>query len=158
MEFNIGGKSYKFRLNPEEYSQAEPFRAQITQTKNGAWVDAFGPGIGTLSIKGTTGFKGTSNDPTVGYDKFVELRALVRKYMNNAKNGKDISDLKFLVYNFTDGDYWVVVPQEFRLLRSVNRPLMYMYDIQLNLLNPISSPRGRSSNGSGLKTMKRKLG
>ena len=57
MEFEFKGQSYRFVLNPETYEQSEPGKVTITQTKGGAFVEAFGAGIIEITISGTTGFK-----------------------------------------------------------------------------------------------------
>lgn len=148
MEFSALGKSYKFSLNPEEYTQIEPNRANITQTKNGAWVDSFGAGIGLINMKGTTGFKGTGKDPTTGYNRFVKLRNMIRNYIKETSQGKDITNKEFILYNYTDGDHWIVIPKEFKLFRSVSRSTMYMYDIQFSLLRPAGTARTTTTTGT----------
>lgn len=157
IEFRVGNKYYKFMFNPEEYMQEEPNRAHVTQTKSGGWVDAFGPGVGMLSMKGTTGFKGTTKDPTKGFKKFKELRKLFRDYMKKASNGRNMNSHEFIVYNYTDGDYWVVVPESFRLFRSIARPLLYMYEINLILLHPVASANRLTGRGTDLRSSTAKL-
>ena len=44
-------------INPENFSQTEPARINVTQTKGGIFVDQFGPGIKTITISGVTGYK-----------------------------------------------------------------------------------------------------
>lgn len=68
IEFEFNGQSYKFALNPEEYTQSEPHRVTVTPTKGGAWADDFGLGIPTIQFKGTTGFRSSEQ----------------RAYLNNA--------------------------------------------------------------------------
>lgn len=138
IEFEFLGKSYKFALNPEEYNQPEPSKATITQTKGGAFIDDFGAGIITIYMKGTTGFKGT----TKGFTKFKELRDLIRSVYNNIPPGTNIPDSKELIYhNYTDGEHWVVYPSKFNLMRSIARPLLYLYEMNLWVLRAASVPK-----------------
>lgn len=143
MEFTFRGQSYKFALNPEEYKQAEPNQVNATLTKGGAHIDDFGGGIPTVMMKGTTGWRknGQAGTGRHGFEKFKELRDLVRKYYFSVAPGTDITaDKEMVWYNYTDGEFWVVVPKQFNLLRSVSRPLLYLYEIELILQRPANVP------------------
>ena len=113
IEFEFDGKSYDFTLNPEEYSQSEPNKATVTQTMGGAFIDQFGAGLVEIILKGTTGFKNATNDPNNGFEKFKELRDLIRESYKNTDTNKE---MKF--YNYTDEEYWNVFVERFSLLRS----------------------------------------
>lgn len=150
MEFVLRGAgvvaSYKFILNPEEFIQTEPNKATLTQTKSGGWVDEFGPGIPTISMKGTTGFKNGTKDRQHGFKQFKELRDLIRSYYSAAPPGAVVDNkVELILHNYTDGEHWVVVPKVFSLMRSVARPLLYLYDIQLICIRPASRPDSKSS-------------
>lgn len=141
IEFEFKGKRYRFALNPEQLTQEEPNRVTVVQTKGGAWVDDFGGGLVNISFKGTTGFKNRTESGTNGFSKFKELRDLIRQYYFKQTPGlevKEDNELKF--YNHTDGEAWVVVPKVFSLMRSVSRPLLYLYDIQLTAIRPAKLP------------------
>ena len=45
MKLEYNGTSVKFAVNPEDYTQSIPNRITVTQTKGGAWLDAWGSGI-----------------------------------------------------------------------------------------------------------------
>lgn len=151
IEFSLNGKSYKFALNPEEYTQSEPNRVTATQTIGGAWIDDFGGGIPTISFKGTTGFKNGTKNPKSGFNKFKELRDLIRSFYFDKPPGTDIKAKDELIFhNYTDGEHWVVVPKKFDLLRSVARPTLYLYNIELMCERPANQPRGKS--GAPLNT------
>lgn len=141
IEFVFNGRVYKFLLNPEEYQQTEPNRASVTQTKAGAFIDEFGAGVPMISFKGTTGFKAGTKDSGKGFSKFRELRNMVRDVYDRVSPGQAVpasKEMKF--YNYTDGEYWVVTPLVFDLTRSVARPTLYVYNIQLICQRPISQP------------------
>lgn len=141
MSFESDNWEYTLFVNPEEFSQTEANRVTVTQTKGGAYVDEFGSGLPTISMKGTTGFKMGTSDPTLGYKRFKMLRDKMRTIMDGVQPGQDISTDKELVFhNYTDGEHWVVVPKVFTLLRSVSRPLLYLYDIQLVCIRPADMP------------------
>ncbi|WIT26422.1 hypothetical protein [Bacillus phage SPO1L4] len=151
-EFEFDGKSYKFVLNPEEYDQTEPSRVNVTQTKGGAFVDDFGGGVPTVVMSGTTGFKNGTKDPTSGFKKFKELRDLIREYYFGEAPGSAVKASKELTFhNHTDGEHWIAVPTTFSLKRSVARPLLYLYNIEMILVRPAKEPNA-SSKSSDLKT------
>lgn len=153
VEFVFNGQTYKFALNPEEYSQEEPNRVSVLQTKGGAHVDDFGGGVASLQMKGTTGFKnsGGYNTGGTGFERFKALRDLIRKYYFDVAPGTTLTDSKEMIFhNYTDGEHWVVVPRTFKLLRSVSRPLLFSYDIDLILLRPAYVPNSVSSRGADL--------
>jgi hypothetical protein len=156
IEFVFNGQSYKFALNPEEYQQEEPNRVTAMQTKGGAYVDDFGGGIPILQMKGTTGFKenGRYNSGGTGFTRFKALRDLIRKYYFDVAPGSIITqDKEMIFHNYTDGEHWVVVPKVFKLMRSVSRPLLYAYDIELILLRPAYVPATKSDTGANLGTL-----
>lgn len=146
IEFEFDGKSYKFVLNPEEYVQIEPNRVSVTQTKAGAWIDDFGGGVQTISMKGTTGFKNGTKNPSSGFIKFKKLRDLIRNYYFKQYPGTPVTpDKEMIFHNYTDGEHWVVVPKQFSLMRSIARPMLYVYDIQLICQRPADQPAITSS-------------
>jgi len=144
MEFEFQGKSYKFNINPEEYSQDEPIRSTITQTKAGAWVDDFGAGLVNIFMKGTTGFAN-------GYEKLKELRGLLRTYNDSKVPGKPVVD-ELIFHNYTDEESWIVHPDPtgFKLFRSKSNPLLYMYEIRLVCLRNAAEPAGDKSDQGGV--------
>lgn len=145
IEFVIAGTSYQFAINPEEYTQDEPSRSTVTQTKGGAWVDDFGGGLPMIQIRGSTGF-----NHGLGVEKFKELRDLIRKYYQSAD-----AEMEFIFHNWTDDESWVVHtdPQGFRLLRNKSNPLMYMYDIRLICLRQAKLPKPTNDPGGVRQTL-----
>lgn len=140
MEFKFKNESYKFALNPEEYTQNEPMRVNLTQTKGGAWIDTWGAGIVEISIKGTTGVTGggKSTDIDVGYQRFKKLRNLIREVYTDVSDGEEVKDLLGF-YNYTDNEYYWCYPKAdgIELYRSKSRPHVYQYSISLYALRRI---------------------
>jgi hypothetical protein len=73
-EYKVKGKTQDFitlLINPEEFTQAEPARINIIQTKGGAFADFFGQGLKTITIRGVTGFKSilVGQSATAGFTK-----------------------------------------------------------------------------------------
>jgi hypothetical protein len=95
----------------------------------------------TITFKGTTGFKNGTDSGTTGYTKFNELRTTMRNIYDRVSPGTTVPDNKEVYfYNYTDGDYWVVVPKTFELMRTVARPLLYTYNIELICLRTANMP------------------
>lgn len=140
---------YDFAINPQEYTQTEPARVTITQTKAGAWVDDFGSGLPVVTIKGTTGFKPRNpkdGKPSTGFEEFKELRDYIRSYYDSVSPGTTRSINDYLIFhNYTDGESWYVVPEVFTLMRSVSRPLLYMYEIRMTCIKKYQTPSNKSN-------------
>lgn len=134
----------KFAINPSDYTQKEPNRATITQTKGGAWIDAWGAGITEFSLKGITGVSGQSrknNGVDVGYQRWKELRDLFRGIYQDVQDGEDVTELVKL-YNYTDNEFWYCYPTQngIELYRSRSKPHVYQYSISLWGLRRIGEP------------------
>lgn len=134
-QFELGDQTYTFQLNPEEYSQDEPSRSTVTQTKGGAWIDDFGGGLEIIFMRGSTGLRN-------GYSRFVRLRNMIRAYRDGTDPG-NTPDEELIFHNFTDGESWVVHldPSGFKLYRSKSNPLLYMYELRLTCLRKASDPK-----------------
>lgn len=139
------------RLNPEEFTQTEPKRVNVTQTKGGAFVEHFGEGLKTITIRGTTGYKPAvvdtgfaetsggvnvkSREPGSGAYHFFRLRQIIREWATNSKENAEDYELWFS--NKADDEIFQVVVTNFALLRAVGRPLLYQYNIQMTVIADI---------------------
>lgn len=145
IELSYGDTSIKFAVNPEDYTQKEPNKATITQTKGGAWIDAWGAGIVEFTIKGITGVKGTGSDIDTGYQRWKELRGLFREVYNKVTDGEEVTELIKLL-NFTDNEFFYCYPTQagIELYRSKSRPHVYQYTINLWGIRRIGEPETSS--------------
>ncbi|MNW28261.1 hypothetical protein D3C74_50830 [compost metagenome] len=149
MAFEFRGVTHELVVNPQEYTQDEPSRSTVTQTKGGAWIDDFGAGLVNIYIKGRSGFKNGSS-----VEKFKDLRNMIRNYYNAHKPGEEVTQ-ELLFHNFTDEESWVVHtdPSGFRLMRSKSNPLEFMYEIKLICLRqaqlPSFSQKNQKQSGVG---------
>ena len=145
MELDYGSIAIKLAVNPEDYTQKEPNKVAINQTKGGAWIDAWGAGIVEITIKGTTGVRGGTTDIDTGYNRWVELRNLFRELYSTITDGEEVKDL-IKLYNFTDNEYWYCYPMQngIELYRSKSRPHMYQYTINLWAIRRIGEPETKS--------------
>lgn len=131
--------TYELVLNPEEYTLIEPARVNVTQTSGGAFIDDFGLGVPILYFRGHTGLKNQSNDFYSGFKHFKKLRDDVyRAYFKSQTPGEQ-NDHELHMYNFTDKDYLVVVPQIFTLQRSISQPLLFRYEARFMVIRYIET-------------------
>jgi len=153
-------KQYLLLINPETYRKSNPIRAIVTQTQGGGWEDNVGMGLPTIAIQGTFGFLGTlqggpgisiNSDEKDGWGLAMELEATFldfydrfgtyNSYGSRTPDPVDpnhLPELRF--YNYTDADFYVVQVDRFDLSRSVQRKLLYQYDIQLKVLRRVKQP------------------
>lgn len=136
---------YYFAVNPEDYTQAEPNKATVTQTKGGAWIDAWGEGIKEITIKGTTGVTAARAHDGVanmdaGYQRWKSLRNMIQNVYDDVQDGGDVELMEF--YNFTDNEYFYVYPAQggIELLRNKSRPHIYQYTLHLWAVRRIGQP------------------
>lgn len=144
MKLVVGSKEVKFAVNPEDYTQVMPNRVNITQTKGGAWIDAWGSGLVDITIKGTTGVKGKSKNIDTGYARWREIRNLIRTVYASAKDGAEIKDNQLIkFFNYTDNEYWWCYPAQggLELYRSKSKPHLYQYTIHLIGLRQVGVPK-----------------
>lgn len=118
-------------VNPESFSQTEPARVTVTQTKGGWFVDHFGQGLTAFTLQGTCGYKerNVGGTPVSGHKQFLELRKMYRDWLTAAKDNSKDHIMRF--YNWSDDDHYEVIITSFSLQRSTNRPLLYMYNIAM---------------------------
>ena len=136
------GEEFLFALNPQEYSVITPARVNIVQTKGGIFADNFGTGVTAINIKGITKNNFVSdkdgNVRNTALDTFKELRdKVVLNYFDGQIPGlPPTKTMEF--YNFTDEDYYEVIPMQFSLTRSATKPLFYNYEINLVVVRKLS--------------------
>ena len=145
-EFEYDGNVYTFNINPEEFTMDEPTRSTVTQTKAGAWIDQFGSGVKTIFMRGTTGRKG-------GVDKFKALRRQIRDAQEGTTAGKPI-EKEMTFHNYTDDESFIVAvdPSGFKLMRSKQNPLLYMYELRLIVIRKAETPKVKTSSTISTET------
>lgn len=142
MEMVLQDMSYKFTINPHQYDLKIPNRANLVYTKGGAFIDLFGEGLKEFNISGVTGFKSTTGDPNHGYNQFLAMKKLATDTMNNIQEGEPVDEddlLKF--YNHTDGEAYLTVPIKLNILRNVNEPLLFKYDLSFYVIKRVGDAK-----------------
>lgn len=125
-------------IKPEELTRTEPSRTSVVNSLDGAWVDAFGRGLTTLTISGHTGW-GSNNRKPGDYqfellrDQFIHAWHLLRR--NRINRGLDPNDVRLIFIDALNGRYVAdVVPMQFVLRRSKSQPLLFLYNITMTVV------------------------
>lgn len=126
-------------VRPEGLTRAEPSRLAVIQTLGGAWADCWGEGVGTISLEGTTGWRGGA-DGLDGEGRFLALRDTVFANWHKARlaqiqAGQDPDAVRLTYADALDNITAIVAPQQFVLRRSKSRPLLLQYQLTLSVLN-----------------------
>lgn len=121
-------------INPEELTVTEPSRVSVQQTLGSAWVDSFGPGLRTINISGTTGWRAKHSSGRDWESEFKSLHDETFKYWHIRRaakiaEGGDPDKVRLEFVDTLDGIAVYVVPQQFVLKRSKSRPLLVQYNI-----------------------------
>lgn len=141
--------AFDLTIRPEELSRTEPSRLTVQQTLGGAWADAFGRGLITIRIAGTTGWHGGRPDAALlsGEDAFRALRDGAFIAWHDARDallraGQDPAGVELTFVDELDGFVDVVAPKTFSLRRSKSSPLLIRYSVEMVVLRDAALPAG----------------
>jgi hypothetical protein len=141
-------------LNPQDFQQREPVRAQVVQTIGGAYVDDFGRGLPKVTISGNTGWR-LKNMPDGkgildGWQAFKALRNDIFRYFTDAKDESRTflrnPDYELHWYNWGEDEYYSIQPEEFQLQRSASNPLLFQYTFPFTCLRDLSNGYRKGQN------------
>lgn len=146
---SLDGAECVLNIRPEDLSWSEPSRIAVNNTLGSAWVDAFGPGIATITISGHTGWSGRRGADDFGPDwesQFALLHQVAFKgWHDKVEATKDPESVEMLFADSLDSRVVRVVPGTFVLRRNKNRPLLMQYTITFQVIED----RGAGSGGGG---------
>lgn len=140
--FLTGGAGSAVRLDlpvrPEELTKTEPARTNAVQTLGGAYVDAFGAGLATITLSGHCGWRGAYF--LSGEDVFFALRDTVfvewcRRIEAAAAAGTDPASVSLFYVDTLNNVRHLVAPKSFVMRRSRSSPLLIRYQITLTVLD-----------------------
>lgn len=134
------------QIRPEDLSRTEPSRLSVHQTlaPSGAgpvgWVDDFGQGLPTINISGHTGWRTAVGSGMDGAAAFEDLNGLVTRDYHDARqsavnSGLDPSQVRLVLVDTLDGFAYSVTPTQFVLRRNKSRPLLFQYQISLQVVS-----------------------
>lgn len=130
-------------IRPEELTRQQPTRASVHQTlgrNTEGWVDNFGLGLPSVTIRGHTGWRTSAGSGLDGAAAFEALNKLVMVDYHDAKQraidrGVDPGLVSLMFVDMLDSFTWSVVPMQFTLQRSKSRPLLFQYNIVMQAIN-----------------------
>lgn len=142
-------------IRPEELVRNYPSRMQAHYTAGGAFADNFGPGISTINLSGTTGWRRVAGDNTADRDgvagldgegRFRRLYEVAfadwhKRRADAVRAGRDPSGVRLVLADALDDFAVVVAPGAFTLRRSKQRPLLMQFQISLTVLSETTDPR-----------------
>jgi hypothetical protein len=132
--------SLNLAIRPEDLVRSDSSRLNVQQTLGGAWADAFGPGIPTITISGHTGWRRTMGSADDGEARFHALKDQVfdqwhARRRDAVQAGRDPDLVQLIFADALDRITVVVAPVSFTLRRSKSRPLLFQYQINLTVLD-----------------------
>lgn len=139
--------TYTFLINPQAYQQTEASRTQIVQTLGGGYVDLFGPALIQIQFSGTTGLQQryVNGNLTDGYERFMQLLTSIRdSWRLPIANQSD--DWHFYFYNWTDDQFFEVMPLSNTWQMAVPQQTVFFYQISMVALREMSTPAVISTN------------
>ena len=142
---------FTFPVNPEDFTLNRNERVQVVQTLGEPFIDEFGKGIPTLTIRGTTGWRVRPSIENIdGHEAFKRLhRNFIDKYFSERAAKTDSiqnpNDINLVIINHVDDLSYKVAPQNFRLLRNRNKPLLYQYEITFWVLQDLNDINGKGA-------------
>ncbi len=163
-------KRHTLLINPEDFSQNEPARANVTQTLGGAYVDDFGQGLLQITIAGTTGYKARYSTEGLYVDGYEEFSLFRKNVYRDFVTANDPA-MTLHWFNWEDNEHYQIQPVNFRLQRNARQPLLYRYEFQFicirnhgsihkifdNLMNDTTFQLLGSLAGGGLKGLGKSL-
>jgi hypothetical protein len=133
-------------LNPEELDREDEINATVTNTLGGIFVDDFGLGIISYSMRGTTGFhpkRTEEGDIVDGYQEIKILRDKINLYFlepTGSKRERLTDDYELIYHDWLMEEHYSVQPvTKFRLARSKQQAILYAYDFSFVVINAVTS-------------------
>jgi hypothetical protein len=141
-------KNVNLVIRPEELTRSQASRTTVNQTFGGAWVDGWGKGLATIQISGHTGWRGGLTQD--GMACFQQLKTDVWDGWHTdrddaVKSGQDPSKVQLIFADTLDGIVEEVAPLNFTLKRSRVRPLLFVYQISMVVVNENPQPSAQTA-------------
>ena len=160
---DLAAREFLFKVSPRSINLEEPAAVVVTPTQDGGqFVEHHGQIYKNISISGTNGFRPNRShngavipvlnmrnpfvtpikDPETnlpvgertGFDDLIDLRNFFTEYYNLKKN-PDAAPYTIMVWqNGMEGEFFVVEPITFRVMRDSKSPLTATYDMQLRTI------------------------
>ncbi|CAB4137133.1 hypothetical protein UFOVP326_6 [uncultured Caudovirales phage] len=142
-----GMQTAALAIRPEDLSRTDASRIQVIQTLGGAFADAWGPGVPSITISGHTGWR-SYGEAADGEARFKALRAVAydgwhERRATAIRAGSDPDEVRLTFADALDDFAVEVAPLSFNLRRSRSRPLLMSYQISMAVLSDQPGARGQ---------------
>lgn len=139
--FEIGGKMFRFAINPQGLVYNFPQRTTAVKTKSRIIVQDFQQDLATITISGTTGFNPTGRKKDRGFNKIKEMKRFIESYASAGGNGNPAPD-DFYFHDRTNDESYAVhlSPESISITQDENSPLTHRYEIRLVILRKAGEP------------------
>lgn len=129
-------------IKPENLHYTRPSRRIIynTASRDTAFLDDWGEGVGRLSIAGHTGWAPGSvgTDPFSGLVLFKTLETMITQFWNQRQAlitaGQNPGNVHLLFFDTNNVEVLDCYPDSFTLSRSKQRSQLYMYRMEFTIL------------------------
>ncbi len=128
-------------INPDDLQLNIPSRSRVTQTEGGAYLDNWGIGVGQGMLQGNTGWRyhqRISGRVFDGLGAFKDLyEKIYLKYYEQSQLAADPDTVKLRLIDNVDDLVLEINPDDFRLLRNKNKPLLFQYQMPFTVIEDI---------------------
>lgn len=141
-------QQFIFPIRPESFTIEQPARSTVIQTIGGAFQEHLGPGLPTITLSGTTGWRGHTTASgarsTSGYDAFLTLRGIHEEYLRRCASGDPASVILELTVALVRQaqaafGHYQVSSESYQTSLSKQNPLLQSYQIRYIVLKIMGS-------------------
>lgn len=139
------GTVWEMPVRPESLEVTYPARTSATPTLTAAYLDHFGPGIGAVSIAGTTGW-GKRHGLKNGLSELRRLLQLYTSYLRSAAAADDPESVRLTFADGYTGASFLCAPDSsgLRTQQSKGSPMIVRFSLTLIILQDLTGGRVRS--------------
>lgn len=137
----FGNKAWAFPVGPESLEVSYPARSTATPTFTAAYVDMFGPGIGSIQISATTGWGvGSRKGRPNGNIAIKQLIMLYKDYLVRAAAAPDPTAIPMTFADGFGGHAFLVTPDAsgLRVQQQKSSPLLRRFSLSLIILHDLT--------------------
>jgi len=145
------GTVWSLPVRPESIEVSYAARTAVAPTMTEAYVDMFGPGVGTITLNGTTGWGvGARKRRPNGLAALKQLIALYGRYLVAAAAASDPRTVRMTFADGYTGRSFLVVPEAsgLRTTQNQNSPLIVRYSLSMIVLRDLSGGKAQGTMGA----------
>ncbi len=127
-----------FPVMPESYMMLKKYLTTVTPTRDGGWVDDYGPAPSPMTISGTFGYRTKGLIGGGVYNGFGWIKIL--EWMVDISHEPDDEGVMPEVWMMSHASqhYYEVELMDFNIAQNVNRNMLWVYELKMTTLGLIS--------------------